>query len=112
MQRRNTLLYSSMGFGSKMVGFSNISKPYDVQVLVCGAELFTSNTAMLPAALCERRVSLAQLARNWAIAYSGVLHLQSISFLAGQHAVRAPLFLSARACTGLIQVAESQKESS
>ena len=42
-----------------------------LQVLVCGAELFTSNTAMLPAALIERRARFSQLVRNWAIAYSG-----------------------------------------
>ena len=43
------------------------------QVLVCGAELFTSNAAMLPAAVYERRATLSQLLRNWSISYSGVL---------------------------------------
>ena len=40
-------------------------------MIICGAELFTSNAAMLPAALYERRVSLQQLLRNWGIAYTG-----------------------------------------
>ena len=42
-----------------------------VQVIICGAELFTSNAAMLPAALYEGRVTLQQLLRNWGIAYTG-----------------------------------------
>ena len=43
------------------------------QVLVCGAELFTSNAAMLPVAIYQGRATMRQLARNWAIAYSGEL---------------------------------------
>ena len=42
-----------------------------LQVLVCGAELFTSNAAMLPAAVYEGRATLLQLLRNWGLAYSG-----------------------------------------
>ena len=41
-------------------------------MLVCGAELFTSNAAMLPAAVYEGRATLAQLARNWSLSYTGV----------------------------------------
>ncbi|KAK9840212.1 hypothetical protein WJX74_005559 [Apatococcus lobatus] len=58
-----------------------------LMVLVCGAELFTSNAAMVPAAVYERRARLAQLARNWAIAYSGnmvgALMLVGIAAVAG-----------------------------
>ena len=46
-----------------------------VQVIICGAELFTSNAAMLPAALYEGRVTLQQLLRNWGIAYTGAHRL-------------------------------------
>lgn len=42
-----------------------------MQVIVCGAELFTSNAAMLPVAVYEGRAQLAQLLRNWSISYSG-----------------------------------------
>jgi formate transporter len=40
---------------------------------VCGGELFTGNTAMLSAALVEKRATLRQLLANWTISYSGNL---------------------------------------
>ncbi|KAK9811204.1 hypothetical protein WJX73_010339 [Symbiochloris irregularis] len=48
-------------------------------VLVCGAELFTSNTAMLPVAIYEGRAKLAQLVRNMA----GALMLVGIASMGG-----------------------------
>lgn len=42
-----------------------------VMVLVCGAELYTSNTALMPVAYYEKKATMQQLLRNWAISYSG-----------------------------------------
>ncbi|KAL4433475.1 hypothetical protein ABPG77_010328 [Micractinium sp. CCAP 211/92] len=42
-----------------------------LMILVCGAELFTGNTAMLPAAVFEGKATLGQLAKNWAGSYLG-----------------------------------------
>ena len=49
-----------------------------MQVLVCGAELFTSNAAMLPVAVYEGKATLAQLMRNWSISYSGECGLAGV----------------------------------
>lgn len=38
---------------------------------VCGAELFTGNTAMLPAAVYEGKATMGQLAKNWIGSYMG-----------------------------------------
>ena len=36
-----------------------------LMILVCGAELFTGNTAMLPAAVYEGKATVPQLLKNW-----------------------------------------------
>lgn len=40
-------------------------------ILICGAELFTGNTAMLPAAVYEGKATLPQLLKNWVGSYLG-----------------------------------------
>ena len=42
-----------------------------IQVLVCGAELYTGNTALIPAALYEKKTNMVQLAKNLIISYAG-----------------------------------------
>ena len=49
-----------------------------LMILVCGAELFTGNTALLPVAVYEGKATLKQLAKNWV---SG-----------GRQATRPPLY--------------------
>ena len=44
-----------------------------LQVLVCGAELYTGNTALIPAAVYEKKADMVQLAKNWIISYFGNL---------------------------------------
>ncbi len=43
-----------------------------ILVLMAGAELFTGNNLMI-LALCERKISLAQLLRSWVVVYAGNL---------------------------------------
>lgn len=40
-------------------------------VLICGAELFTGNTALVTAALHEGKVTVGQLAKSWGMSYIG-----------------------------------------
>ncbi|PRW57490.1 nitrite transporter NAR1 [Chlorella sorokiniana] len=40
-------------------------------ILVCGAELFTGNTALLPAAVYEGKATVRQLLKNWVGSYLG-----------------------------------------
>ncbi|KAL4451702.1 hypothetical protein ABPG75_007364 [Micractinium tetrahymenae] len=42
-----------------------------LMILVCGAELFTGNTALLPAAVYEGKATMGQLAKNWVGSYLG-----------------------------------------
>lgn len=44
-------------------------------ILVCGGELFTGNTAIMPAAVFEGKATLVQLAKNWAGSYLGAAPL-------------------------------------
>ena len=43
-----------------------------ILVLMAGAELFTGNSLMI-LALCERKITLAQLLRSWVVVYAGNL---------------------------------------
>ncbi len=40
-------------------------------ILVCGAELFTGNTALVTAAVYEKRATLTQLAKSWGCSLFG-----------------------------------------
>ncbi|KAK9793726.1 hypothetical protein WJX73_002446 [Symbiochloris irregularis] len=42
-------------------------------IIICGAELYTTNAAWLPAALYEGRANFSQLAKNWICSYLGNL---------------------------------------
>jgi len=42
-----------------------------MMIVLTGGQLFTGNTAMLTAALLEKKITLAQLAKNWVITYLG-----------------------------------------
>lgn len=46
-------------------------RQYGVQVLVCGAELYTGNTCMLPAAVYEKKATMQQLAKSWIWSWLG-----------------------------------------
>jgi formate/nitrite transporter len=49
-----------------------IGFPYALlMILTCGAELFTGNTALLPAAVYEGKATLRGLAKSWACSYAG-----------------------------------------
>ncbi|KAG2489126.1 hypothetical protein HYH03_012352 [Edaphochlamys debaryana] len=39
--------------------------------LVCGAELYTGNTALVAAAVAEKKASVGAMLRNWACSYAG-----------------------------------------
>jgi len=49
-------------------------------VLICGAELFTGNTAFVTAAATEGRATMRQLAKSWAASYAGNV-LGSLAFV-------------------------------
>jgi formate/nitrite transporter len=40
-------------------------------VLQCGGQLFTGNTAVMAAAVCEKKATLKDLARSWGLSYVG-----------------------------------------
>ena len=42
-----------------------------IMVIICGAELFTGNTAIMAAAFWEGKASGAQVAQNWIVSYLG-----------------------------------------
>ena len=42
-----------------------------LQILVCGSELFTGNTALATAAVYEGKANLKGLAKNWVCSYAG-----------------------------------------
>ncbi|KIY93965.1 hypothetical protein MNEG_13997 [Monoraphidium neglectum] len=42
-----------------------------ILVMVCGAELFTGNVALMTAAAIERKATLQQVASNWALSFTG-----------------------------------------
>ena len=44
-----------------------------MMTLVTGAELFTGNTALVTAAVLEKKASLKQLVKSWTVSYSGNL---------------------------------------
>lgn len=44
-----------------------------LMVLVCGGELFTGNTALVTAAIYEKKANLGQLAKSWIVSYAGNL---------------------------------------
>lgn len=41
------------------------TQPHHTSPQVCGAELFTGNTALLPAAVYEGKATVPQLIKNW-----------------------------------------------
>lgn len=41
-------------------------------VIICGAELFTGNTALMAAAYWEGKATAFQVAKNWIVSYMGV----------------------------------------
>lgn len=46
-----------------------------VFVIICGAELFTSNTAYMTTAFWEGQASGRQLLKNWFFSYAGALFI-------------------------------------
>lgn len=70
-------------------------------VLICGAELFTGNTAILSAAVYEGRATMKQLAKNWFWSYLGNL-LGSLIMVA---AINATGLLAGAASTPVINIA-------
>ena len=42
-----------------------------MMVIVCGAELFTGNTAMMTAAFWEGKATAGQVIKNWVCSYAG-----------------------------------------
>ena len=49
-----------------------IGFPYALLIiLTCGAELFTGNTALVTAAVLEKKATLKQLAKSWICSYTG-----------------------------------------
>lgn len=67
------------GLAATNPGLQNIVKgafglPFGLMMtLVTGAELFTGNTALVTAALLEKKASLKQLIKSWTVSYSGNL---------------------------------------
>jgi formate/nitrite transporter len=67
------------GLAATNPGLQNIVKgafglPFGLMMtLVTGAELFTGNTALVTAALIEKKASLKQLIKSWTVSYSGNL---------------------------------------
>ena len=49
-----------------------------MMVIVCGAELFTGNTATMTAAFWEGKATAGQVVKNWVCSYSGECHPLSI----------------------------------
>jgi len=67
------------GLAATNPGLQNIVKgafglPFGLMMtLVTGAELFTGNTALVTAAVLEKKASLKQLVKSWTVSYSGNL---------------------------------------
>lgn len=67
------------GLAATNPGLQNIVKgafglPFGLMMtLVTGAELFTGNTALVTAALLEKKASLKQLIKSWTVSYTGNL---------------------------------------
>jgi formate/nitrite transporter FocA (FNT family) len=56
-------------------------------VLLTGSELFTGNTALVPIAVIEGKATMAQLVKNWTVAYAfnfvGSVALAYLAYTAG-----------------------------
>jgi formate/nitrite transporter FocA (FNT family) len=63
-----------------------------MMVLICGAELYTGNTAFLTAAVAEGRATPRQLAKSWACSFAG-------------NAIGAALFVAAIHTSGIMATA-------
>jgi len=49
-----------------------------MMVIVCGAELFTGNTATMTAAFWEGKATAGQVVKNWVCSYSGGSHRSGV----------------------------------
>ncbi|KAI8466270.1 MAG: Formate/nitrite transporter-domain-containing protein [Monoraphidium minutum] len=63
-----------------------------MMVIICGAELFTGNTAFVTAAAIEGKATLKQLAKSWTLSYAG-------------NFIGAALFVGAMSASGLLATA-------
>nr|AXF41560.1 LCIA1020 protein [Chlorella sp. ArM0029B] len=63
-----------MGIAAQNPGLAKNSSPSpgpSLQILVCGSELFTGNTALCFAAVLEGKASVGGMLKNWVCAYAG-----------------------------------------
>lgn len=58
--------------GLQKIVMGSFGLPFGLlMVIICGAELFTGNTALVTLALYEKKASLGQLIKSWAVSYAG-----------------------------------------
>ena len=112
--------------GLQKLLFAGLFPVYLLLALQCGGQLYTGNTANMMAAVCEGRATLADLGRNWGLAwlgnfvgctgfalackYAGVLEGGAGSLAATTLATKTsyelgPLFVKAMFCNWLVCLA-------